>query len=404
MIRRVFNWVILMLLVAFVSCSKSEKRMDSLSLHRSIITIDSHLDTPLNLLRDGFDISDSAAKVNGKLDLPKMQKGGLDAAFLAVFVSQMPRTEENTQHSYEKAHQIIDSVLMVTERYNNEVELGLKAEDIERVNALNKKTFFMGMENGFPIGKELNRVEEFYNRGIRYITLSHSLNNDICDSSTDSIEHDGLSNFGVEVVKEMNRLGMMVDVSHISDAAFFDVLEETSTPIIASHSSVRSICNHPRNLSDTMLMALAANGGVIQICLLSDYIVDADTTTENYRLMQELKEKYNNYRFKDAEEQKRAWAEWYAINENYPVELASIEQAVDHIDYVVNLIGIDHVGIGSDFDGGGELSNCMDVSQFPLITDELLKRGYLKEDIEKIWGANFLRVFAEVEKYAITQS
>lgn len=368
-------------------------------IHNAIITLDSHLDTPLNLLDPGFDISKRHTSEEAKLDIPKMKEGGLDAAFLAVFLSQKQRTPENTEKSYLKANQIIDSIQNAVTNNSNDLEIGLRSEDINTILAKNKKAIYLGLENGFPIGKDINRVEEFYNRGIRYITLSHTLNNDICDSSTDEAEHNGLSNFGVEVVKEMNRLGMMVDVSHISDEAFYNVLEITETPVIASHSSVRSLCDHPRNLTDDMIKALAENSGVIQICLLSEYIVAADTTTENYRLKEELRIKYNNYQFKNEAEQKQAWSDWYAINRNFPIDKATVKQAVDHIDYVVNLVGIDYVGVGSDFDGGGELADCQDVSQFPNITAELFRRGYSEQDIAKIWGQNFLRVFSQIEKY-----
>ncbi len=258
----------------------------------------------------------------------------------------------------------------------------------------------MGMENGFPLNKDLQRVEEFYNRGIRYITLAHTKNNDICDSSTDEngAEHNGLSEYGVEVVKEMNRLGMLIDVSHISDQAFYDVIEQSEAPVFASHSSVRSLCNHPRNLDDEMIKTLANNGGVIQICIYGSYIQDDDTTSLNYVKKEELRSKYNDFHFDSDEQRKQAWAQWDEIDELYPALLPGIAEAVDHIDYVVNLVGIDYVGIGSDFDGGGGLADCKDVADFPKITQELVKRGYSEADIAKIWGGNFLRVFKKVEE------
>lgn len=230
------------------------------------------------------------------------------------------------------------------------------------------------MENGFPIGTEIERVKEFYARGVRYITLCHSSNNDICDSSTDKngSEHDGLSKFGKEVVKEMNNLGMIIDVSHVSDKSFFDVVELSKAPVIASHSSVREIAHHKRNMTDEMIKKLAENGGVIQICLLDEYIKDPDSTTIGYMLENEIREKY-------------------------PRELPTV---ADYVDHVKSLVGIDYVGIGSDFDGGGGLEDCVDVSQFPNITREMLKRGYTEDEICKVWGGNFLRVFKELEKKA----
>jgi membrane dipeptidase len=258
------------------------------------------------------------------------------------------------------------------------------------------------MENGFPLSKDISKVKEFYRRGIRYITLCHSSNNDICDSSTDpdGPENNGLSAFGRDVVNEMNRLGMIIDVSHISDPSFYDVLKISRAPVIASHSSARSVCSHPRNLDDDMIRALAQHGGVIQICILGGYIVPEDTTSDNYIKRKELRLKYNNYKYRNDEERRTAWHAWDSININFPPVLPTVAQAVDHIDHVVKLVGVDFVGIGSDFDGGGGLADCTSVADYPRITAELLQRGYSESDITKIWGGNFMRVFREVEKLA----
>jgi membrane dipeptidase len=195
----------------------------------------------------------------------------------------------------------------------------------------------------------------------------------------------------------MNKLGMIIDVSHMSDAAFYDVVKLSKAPVMASHSSVRSLCNHPRNMNDEMIKALAKNGGVIQICILGDYIKEADTTSMNFLKRNELRLKYNNWQYDSDEQRKAAWAEWDKINKMYPEALPSIADAVEHIDYVVKLVGVDYVGIGSDFDGGGGLADCVDVADFPKITDELINRGYSEQDIHKIWGGNFMRVFEAVE-------
>ena len=254
-----------------------------------------------------------------------------------------------------------------------------------------------------PICTDINRVKEFYNRGVRYITLCHSSNNDICDSSSDKKgqEHNGLSEFGTEVVKEMNKLGMMIDVSHISDKSFYDVIKLSKAPVIASHSSVRSIAHHNRNMSDDMIKTLAKNGGVIQICLLDDYIKDPDTTTIYYQKRRELNLVFDTKYDSMTDEAKKALRnEWKILKEKYPKTLPTVADCVDHIGYVKNLVGIDYVGIGSDFDGGGGLDGCADVSQFPNITAEMLERGYTEEEIRKVWGGNFFRVFAAVEKMA----
>lgn len=237
------------------------------------------------------------------------------------------------------------------------------------------------------------------------MTLCHSSNNDICDSSTDpkGAEYQGLSPLGEQVVGEMNRLGMMVDVSHVSDSTFYDVIRLSKVPVIASHSGARAICNHPRNLTDDMLKALAKNGGVVQLNLLSDYVKTIPANPERTAAMDALMAKYGlKSRMGMAslpdEEQKKARADFADINKKYPVQLATVKDAIDHIDHIVKLIGIDHVGMGADFDGGGALADCFDVSQYENMTVELVRRGYSKKDIEKIWSGNFFRVMKAVDK------
>ncbi|HSH19310.1 MAG TPA: dipeptidase [Draconibacterium sp.] len=372
-------------------------------VHHSILTVDTHCDTPMALLDDEFDIGKRNTAPQSRVDFPRMKEGGLDAIFFAAFTSQRERTKENAETAYKQANQMIDATYGACKKYNEMAEVALTPADAYRLEKLGKRAIFIGMENGFPIGTEIDRVKEFYDRGVRYITLCHSSNNDICDSSTDKKgpEHDGLSVFGKEVVKEMNKLGMLIDVSHISDKSFYDVLELSTAPILASHSSVRSIAHHNRNLNDHMIKALAKNGGVIQICLLDDYIKDPDTTTVYYQKRKELNFIYDTQFESMTDEQKKELRnEWRTLKEKYPKPTPTVSDCVDHIDYVKNLVGIDYVGIGSDFDGGGGLDGCADVSEFPNITDEMLKRGYTADEIRKVWGGNFFRVFEAVEKLA----
>jgi membrane dipeptidase len=259
------------------------------------------------------------------------------------------------------------------------------------------------MENGFPLSKDITRVEEFYKKDVRYITLCHSYHNDICDSSSDSkpAEHNGVSDFGKQVIAEMNRLGMMVDVSHASDKSFFDAVELSKAPVIASHSSVRAVAKHNRNMTDEMIQKLAEKHGVIQICLLDEYIKEPDTTSVKYQRMQQLEKRYKQGVDKMSEAEKEAlFKEWDEVQGMNPEDMPGVKELVDHIDHVKKLVGVDYVGIGSDFDGGGGLRDCADVSQFPNITMELLRRGYTEKEIRKIWGGNLLRVFKEVEKVA----
>jgi membrane dipeptidase len=372
------------------------------AVHKKAIVIDTHTDTPMQMINHPFDLGTRHDAADSKVDFPRLREGGVDAVFFALFTGQQDRIPENYDKVYRLTYQMIDSTLISLMRYPDYAELAKNSDDVFRISKKGKTAIYLGMENGFPLAKDLSRIREFYDIGVRYITLSHSKNNDICDSSTDpdGPEHNGLSDFGKEVVKEMNNLGMIIDVSHISDKAFYDVIELSKAPVIASHSSVRSICNHPRNMSDDMIKRLAEKGGVIQICILGDYIREADTTSVHYIKLEKLRKKYHNWKYASDDERKAAWAEWDSIDRNFPEILPTVSQAVDHIDYVVRLVGIDHVGIGSDFDGGGGLADCTDVTGFPRITEELVKRGYSQKEINKIWGGNFLRVFSEVEKTA----
>lgn len=370
-------------------------------IHSKALVIDTHTDTPMVLLQDGLDLSQRHSSPHSRVDFPRLREGEVDAIFFGLFTSQRDRTEANSTSAYNSAQQMIDATLAQLKN-TSLAELAARSSDVKRISGKGKTAIFLGMENGFPLAKDIRRVEEFYKRGVRYITLSHSSNNDICDSSTDprGPEHNGLSAFGRQVVADMNRLGMIIDVSHISDKAFYDVLALSKAPVMASHSSARAVCNHPRNMSDDMIRALAAKGGVIQICILGDYIREADRASMNYIKTEELRKKYSNGNYKSDDERKAEWAEWEAIQRAYPPVERTVAEAVDHIDHVVKLVGVDYVGIGSDFDGGGGLADCPDVAAFPKITDELIRRGYKVKDIEKIWGGNFLRVFKAVERSA----
>lgn len=396
---------LILLLLVLTACNRTgeEERLQRLALqiHERTLTIDSHTDTPLYLSRAGFEFGElHDARTHGsRVDLPRMEAGSLDAAFFAVFVGQGTSDEEGFERAFGRAETIYDSVMATIERYP-QVELATRWNDAERLKSEGRRAIYIGVENGYPIGYDLSRVKHFYDRGARYITLSHTRNNHICDSSTDTTMHNGLSHFGETLIREMNRMGMMVDVSHISDSSFFDVLAITEAPVIASHSSARAVCDHPRNLSDTMLKALAKNGGVIQVCLLSNYVKEMPPNPQRDSVMAEIRAKYRNFVDLSDEEMNQARAAWRAMNINYPPNLASVSDLVDHIDHIVEIAGIDHVGIGSDFDGGGGLSDCYDASELPNITIELVKRGYSENDIRKIWGENLLRVMREVEQAA----
>jgi membrane dipeptidase len=383
---------------------KEISRDEAVRIHQSLLTIDSHTDTPLHFSRRGTDLSKRSDphRRGGKLDFPRMQEGGLDGVFFAVFVGQGPRTPEAYEKVKEEALMLFDSIHSVVDRNAGLAAIALSADDLKAIAQQDRKAVYIGMENGYPIGKDLSLVSRFYELGARYITLCHTRNNDICDSSTDSDgpEHGGISDFGREVVREMNRLGIMIDVSHISDEAFDDVLEISKAPVIASHSNARAVCDNPRNLSDEMLLKLAENGGVIQLCLVSDYVAEMPAYPERDSAMELLWGKYDHWREMDDSARMALEQEYYDVNRKYPPNLASVSQFCDHFDHVVELVGIDHVGFGSDFDGGAALLDCFDVSELPNITHELLKRGHSRSDLQKFWSGNLLRVMKAVEKAA----
>lgn len=369
------------------------------AIHNHALTVDTHSDTPMRLVDEDWDIGmrhEPGEKGSGKIDLPRMVEGGLDAEFFAAYVHQDELSPEGYAPARERADKLIDAVHNMCASYPDLVQIALSPEDAYRLETEGKRAAFIGLENGYPIGKDISYVQKYYDNGVRYITLCHSGDNDICDSSTDEDhpEDNGLSEFGKQVVAECNRLGIMVDVSHVSDMTFFDVLKITKTPVIASHSSARALCDHPRNLSDAMLKALAENDGVVQVCFVSSFLKKQKPNPEREAALKELREKYGSWRsVKDMKTREKIQQEYMAIYEKYPGEQATLDELVNHIDHIVRLIGADHVGIGTDFDGGGEVKGCEEVSQLPRITEELLRKGYSEEDIRKIWGGNLMRVF-----------
>jgi len=398
--------VVYIILIAswLVACNNSSLTFEekAAEIHEKVLTVDTHTDTPWDLLQPGFDLSKrhDYKKDRSRVDFPRMREGGLDAVFMASFVGQGERTDSAYAKAFNRAMEQADSILSHVGARSDEAAIGLNPKDAYRFEKQGKRIVFIGIENGYPVGTDIQNIEVFYEKGARYITLCHTRNNHICDSSNDTTEHNGLSPFGVEVVREMNRLGMMVDVSHISDSSFYDVLRITKAPVIASHSCARAICDNPRNLNDDMLRSLAQNGGVIQMCILSDYVKTPKPYPERDSAFHTIRIKYNYFKDLTDEQEQLARQEWHLADSLFPRELATVSDMVDHIDHIVEVAGIEHVGIGTDFDGGGGLADCVDVSQMGNITLELVKRGYSEEDIRKIWGGNIMRVMKQVMKFA----
>ncbi len=388
----------------FFTCQIQDNRLVQKAgmIHDRVLTVDSHVDTPLRLMRSDFDLGQyhEPNPRAGKVDLPRMKQGGLDAVFFAVFVGQGERNEQGNERAQASALKVFEVIHNTIAKQHELAELALTPQDAYRLEKLGKRAIFIGMENGYPIGNDLTLIKKYYDLGARYITLCHTKNNDICDSSTDTTEHHGLSQFGEQVIAEMNRIGMMIDISHASDETFYDVIALSQAPVIASHSCARALCDHPRNLSDDMLRKLADNGGVIQMCIMSDYVKKAEPNPERDAAFRSLEQKYQNFDQLPEEERRKARQEWYELNEKYPRKLATVSEVVDHIDHIVKVAGIDHVGIGTDFDGGGGVEGCNDVSEMGNITLELVKRGYSEGQIRKIWGGNLMRVMTEVEQVA----
>jgi membrane dipeptidase len=368
----------------------------ALKLHRSAIVVDTHNDITTMMMDDQYDLGTSSV---GKYhtDLARMKEGGLTAEFFSVYVDKKFAKEGG---SARRALDQIDLVYRAAERYPDRLMMATSAADIRRAKKEGKIAALMGIEGGHAIENSLMALRDFYRLGVRYMTLTHNNTNDWADSSRDEAKHNGLTDFGKEVVREMNRLGMLVDVSHVSDKTMSDALDVSTAPIIASHSSARALSNHPRNIPDELLRRIAKNGGVVMVNFYPAFIdqkyLDADKARDE-RLKPQLDalgEQFKN-------DPKRLADERQKLMDSNPLPSTPLSVLIDHIDHIAKVAGIDHVGIGSDFDGVPSLPEGMkDISQLPNITYELLRRGYSEKDIRKILGENFLRVFAEAEKVA----
>jgi len=391
-----FKLLLLIIIVSFISCEKeitdADLKQKANDLAQQFTIIDTHIDAPMKLYYNWINISDSTER---DFDYIKAKKGGLNIPFMSIYVSASLKDSEASTN-------MADSLITLTEKivkeYPEKFEMIYSVEDVLKNKKTGKVGLAMGIENGSPINGDLKKVNHFYKRGIRYITLCHSKWNHICDSSYDEDKHwNGLSPFGEEVVTEMNRLGMMVDISHVSDSTFYDVLRVTKSPVIASHSSCRHfIPGFERNMSDEMIKALAKNGGVIQInfglyFIDNLYYMKSDTLGG---ILKEMKLSYWDPKAKPVISEFR---------EKHNVQFAPVSEVAKHIDHVVKLVGIDYVGLGSDFEGVGDglPIGLKDVSGYPNLIYELLKMGYSDEDIEKICSGNLLRVWKEVEKFSI---
>ncbi len=409
-------------LFLLISCSDDALVEKARGIHERVITLDTHAD---------INTANFTAERNYTMDLPtqvtlpKMEAGGLDVAFFIVYTRQDTLSEEGFAAAYENAIDKFEAIHRLTEEIApDRIDLALTSDDVRRIAASGKKVAMIGVENAYPLGMELDRVKEFYDRGARYMSLSHNGHNQLSDSNTGERDgvwlHNGLSEFGKEVIKEMNKWGIIIDISHPSVEANKQTMMLSRAPVIASHSSSRAMNDVSRNLYDEELQMLKENGGVVQTVAFRSYI-DSEKHAAWQQAANEFYEKVAQEKgfeilpWSEVREMDEAAREVYMntyreireeaaprmsteVNTKYPpVDVADF---VDHIDYMVGLIGIDHVGISSDFDGGGGVDGWMDASETFNVTLELVRRGYTEEEIEKLWSGNLLRVLDEVQRVA----
>ena len=432
------NLLTLVILITCFSCKKDVKqtddsnmKTDSLALierakaiHERVITLDTHDDIEVSNFTDSINYTQD---LNSQITLPKMKAGGLDVAWFIVYTGQDTLTDEGYKKAYDNAMSKFDAIHKLVEDFApDQIELALTSDDVRRINASGKKVAMIGVENGYPIGLDILNVEKFYNLGARYMSLAHNGHSQLSDSHTGEADgvwlNKGLSDLGKEVIVEMNRLGMMVDVSHPSKEAMKQMIELTKAPIIASHSAARALSDESRNLDDEQLQWMKENGGVIQVVALDEYINTKKMATRNAEIFSIQKQVADSLGVKwyaskeevmalDHHEQEIFFGYYKKvldlanakanIIEGFPPNV-NVADLVDHIDYIIEKIGIEHVGISSDFDGGGGIEDWNDASETFNVTLELVKRGYIEEEIAMIWSGNLLRVLDDVQAYAET--
>ncbi|WP_127136655.1 dipeptidase [Flagellimonas oceanensis] len=415
----------------FISCGEKKEKAEKTEtleekaqrIHDSVITIDTHDDINVQNFTDSINYTQN---LDTQVNIPKMKEGGLDVAWFIVYTGQGELTPEGYAKASENAISKFEAIHRLCEEIApEEIELALTSDDVRRIVASGKKVAMIGVENAYPIGEDISKIEEYQERGARYISLAHNGHSQFSDSNTgerDSVWlHNGLSDLGKEAVAEMNRVGIMIDVSHPSKEAMKQMIELTKAPIIASHSSAKALCGHSRNMDDEQLMMMKENGGVVQTVALGSYI-STEKSEARSAYMSEVYKKvadslgvqwYERSQFSTlTDEQREEFFDNYRkireigegvaeTDPNVPPAV-NVSDFVDHIDYMVDLIGIDHVGISSDFDGGGGIEGWSDASETFNVTLELVKRGYTEEEIAKLWGGNLLRVLDEVQAIAQT--
>lgn len=395
-----FRWLAALVLACAVSgCGARTRRAPPAPL-----TLDTHVDIPSDYMRDArYDVGrDSVLRV----DLGKMERGGLDAAFFVVYVGQGALDPAGYADAVAQAERKYSAIALMLERHPDRIRAARSPSDVAANHAAGVLSAMIGIENAYSLGHELARLDAAYARGARYVGLVHVGDNDVCTSSQPDVEHGeaaiamtGLTGFGREVVRRANRLGMMVDVSHASDACVRDVLAASAAPVIASHSSARALVDHPRNLPDDLLRAIAASGGVVQAVAYKEFLkVDPARKAAEEALGKDVARLAGDAEYDS--DRHDAMPEYVdgmrRIQAQHP--LATLEHLLDHVEHIAEVAGIDHVGIASDFDGGGAVTGWMDASETRNVTEGLRRRGFSEADIAKIWSGNLLRVWSDAER------
>ncbi|WP_024479418.1 dipeptidase [Cellulophaga baltica] len=431
--KRLTPYLPMLLSLLFFSCQEKPKEVKEVAeetieqkaerIHQNVITIDTHNDINVAHFTDSINYTQ---RLDTQINLPKMVEGGLDVSWLIVYTGQDSLTPAGYKKAEINALEKFDAIHLLCEKIAPEkIELALTSDEVRRIHKAGKKVAMIGVENAYPIGENLSNFKKYYDLGARYISLSHNGHSQFSDSNTgenDSIWlHNGLSDLGKQGIEEMNKLGVMIDISHPSKEAMKQMIALSKAPIIASHSSARKLCDHSRNLDDEQLLLLKENGGVIQTVAFSSYlntekhearaaylkgIYSKIADSLNLKLYERseigaLSADEKKAFFADYTEVKKIGKELVATDTNAPPAV-NVSDFIDHVDYLVKLIGIDHVGLSSDFDGGGGIEGWDDAAETYNVTLELVKRGYSEEDIAKLWGGNLLRVLDKVQAVAKT--
>lgn len=419
----------LLLITVYMSCkpeapkTEEELMVYAKDIHERVITLDTHCDINVANFTDSINYTQ---RLKNQVNLPKMIEGGLDVAWFIVYTGQDSLSVEGFAKAYDNAISKFDAIHRLVNDYApDQIELARTSEDVRRIQKAGKKVAMIGIENGYPIGLDILNVRKFYDKGARYMSLSHNGHSQLCDSNTGEADgvwlHNGVSDFGKQVIAEMNKVGMMIDVSHPSKEAMRQMIELTKAPIIASHSSARALCNHSRNLDDEQLQWLKENGGVVQTVAFKSYLSTEKSDARNKKateLYNQIADSmgvtyYSRRDLRGLDETLRdsivksgyldkintiAEAKVKSMTD-FPADV-NVSDFVDHIDYLVEKMGIDHVGISSDFDGGGGIEGWTDASETFNVTLELVRRGYSEQQIEQLWSGNLLRVLDEVQAVA----